>query len=99
MDYDKIVNGLITGSLGMVLVGGAVYQSITTGMIESGLLGMATAVVAVYFTGRANRQVNGEKVDALTKAVGGIHARLDAAGIRTASPGRGTASEDGSDSL
>lgn len=87
MDFEKVANSVITGGLGLILVGGAVYQSITTGSIESGLLGMATAVVAVYFTGRANKQVNGEKVDALTRSVSGIHKRLDETGVPPAADG------------
>jgi uncharacterized membrane protein len=79
VDIEKLANSMVTGLLGVMLVGAAVYESITTGEIEAGLLGMTTAVVAVYFTGRANKQVNGEKVDALTKSVGALHARLDPA--------------------
>ena len=77
MDIEKVSNSVVTGLLGVLLVGAAVYESITTGQIEAGLLGMTTAVVAVYFTGRANKQVNGEKVDALTQSVSALHARLD----------------------
>ncbi len=88
-NYQPIIDGVITGLLGLILIAGAVYESVTKGLVEPALLVMATAVVSVYFTGRANKQVNGEKVDALTKAVASLHVRLDNAGIK---PGSGEGS-------
>lgn len=76
-DITKWFDGVITGILAVMLVGGAVYQSVITGNVEPSLLVMATAVVSVYFTGRANRQVNGVQVDTLTKSVEALHKRFD----------------------
>ena len=73
----QVVNSAIAGIIGAILVAGAVYESIHSGTVEPALLVMATAVTSVYFTGQSNKQVNGEKVDALTNSVAAIHARLD----------------------
>ena len=70
-------NSAIAGLIGLVLIGGAVYESIHSGSVEPALLVMATAVTSVYFTGQSNKQVNGEKVDALTQSVMALHARMD----------------------
>lgn len=81
MDITKVFDGLITGALALVLIGTAAYESATTGSVEPSMLVMATAVVSVYFTGRANRQVNGDKVAALAESVAAVHTRLDAVGL------------------
>lgn len=80
-DITKVFDGLVTGALALVLVGTAAYESATHASVEPSLLVMATAVVSVYFTGRANRQVNGDKVAALAESVAAVHTRLDRAAI------------------
>lgn len=87
-NFQWLLDGFITGVLGLILVGGAVYESVTKGSVEAALLVMATAVVSVYFTGRANKQVNGEKVDALTASIASLHGRLDKAGIPSGETGK-----------
>lgn len=72
----------------ILVVGGAVLESVERGSIDPALLVMATAVVATFFTGQAVRQVNGTKVDALTQAVVGLHSRLDSAGLPPAKDGQ-----------
>ena len=83
------LTAIVGAILAVIIVGGAVFESITAGVVDPALLTMATAVVAVFFTGQAVRQVNGTKVDALTQAVLGVHARLDNAGAPPAKDGQG----------
>ncbi len=86
-----ITSNLLTSVVGAILailiVGGAVLESVLNHAIDSELVIMATAVLGVYFTGQAVRQVNGTKVDALTQSVLGLHARLDSASIGPAKDG------------
>lgn len=84
MDYGQLFDNLIAGAIGLLLIIGAVYESVTTGSVESSLLVMATAVVSVYVTGRSVRQVNGAKVEALAKSVDALHARFDEAKLPAA---------------
>lgn len=83
----SLLSAIVAAILGVIIVGGAVYESIVRGAIDDNLLVMAMAVLATFFTGQAVRQVNGTKVDALTQAVLGVHRRLDSAGIAPAKDG------------
>lgn len=76
--------------LAVLIVGGAVFESVARGTIEPQLLVMATAVVGVFFTGQAIRSSNGVKMDAVATAINSVHARLDAAGIPPAGDGTTT---------
>lgn len=84
------ITAIVAAILGVIIVGGAVFESIAKGAIDSNLVIMASAVLATFFTGQAVRQVNGAKVDALTLAVNGVHARLDAANVQPAKDGTAT---------
>ncbi|MDE2620636.1 MAG: hypothetical protein KGL54_10790 [Sphingomonadales bacterium] len=88
MNMTSAAASVVGGILAVLIVGGAVVESVTRGTVEPALLVMATAVVGVFFTGQAIRSSNGIKMDALANAVNSVHARLDAAGI--ASSGDGT---------
>jgi hypothetical protein len=83
----NLLTSIVGAILAMIIVGGAVFESIVHGVIDSTLVVMATAVVATFFTGQAVRQVNGTKVDALAQSVAGLHARLDSAAIAPARDG------------
>lgn len=78
---------IVGAILAILIVGGAVLESVTRAAVEPSLLVMATAVIGVFFTGQAVRQVNGTKVDALTQAVLGMHTRLDTMGAPAAKDG------------
>ncbi len=80
---------IVGGILAVLIVGGAVVESVLRGPIDAGLAAMATAVVATFFTGQAIRGTNGVKMDALASAVNGVHSRLDQAGIPPAGDGAG----------
>ena len=83
----SLLTSVVGGILAILIVGGVVIESVTSGVVEPSLLVLATAVVATFFTGQAVRQVNGAKVDALTTAVLGLHTRFDAAALPPANDG------------
>lgn len=80
MDWSKLATSAITGAIGLLLVATTCAESFVHGTVDPAVLGLATAVVGVYFTGSAVRQVNGLKVDALTESVLALHSRLDSQG-------------------
>ena len=75
---------IVGGILAVLIVGGAIVESVTRGSIDNSLVIMATSVVATFFTGQAIRSSNGVKMDALANAVTSVHARLDQAGVPSA---------------
>ncbi len=88
----NLLTSIVSAILAVIIIGGTVLESVTQGAVDPALLTMATAVVAVFFTGQAVRQVNGTKVDSLTQAVVGLHSRLDEAGLAPARDGARPAS-------
>ena len=91
MMSQNTLSAIVGAIIAVIIVGGAVAESLLHGSIDSTLVVMATAVVATFFTGSAVRQVNGAKVDALTASVNGIHARLDSANLGPARDGTAAA--------
>lgn len=97
VDWSKFASGLYVGAIGVLLIATACLESFIKGNVDPAILTLATAVVATYFTGNAVRQVNGLKVDALTNAVAGLHARLDQASISPSKDGLATPMGDTTD--
>ena len=92
MDWAKFASGVYVGAIGTILVATACLESFFKNSVDPAILTLAAAVVSTYFTGNAVRQVNGLKVDALTNAVAGLHARLDQANIGPSKDGTDTGS-------
>ena len=96
-----------TGRLGQLtqavlaigIVGATVALYGTGRQVPPELLVLASAVIATYFAGYANRQVNGAKVDALTAAVQAYHATVltqgasSQASVTTTAPATGASSD------
>lgn len=80
-NWSNISTNVVSAVIAVSLVIGAVYESVVKGQVDPALLALVTAVVATYFTGAAVRQVNGTKVEGLTRSVDSLHARFDSANV------------------